>query len=479
MSDSALDEFRLACGAPDAYRLRVEAAGEHSDFTLSQPFAILGSSSRADVVVPDAKLRDRHAYFQFINGNLAFVDLSDDSGPLRVGWLEPGQAIDLGAATVRRLVDSDSIIDNGAQLLPAALPVDLPSVLFDVAGRGVKTAWRMKRPIAFIGSSFVCRIRLADGQVSRFHCALVNTPTGLWVVDLISTNGIKVDKRSVRFSKLLDGSELRICSFVISPRNRRPGGKARSTTRDSAWLPHGQPVTGDSDPAMPAAEPASDSIAAPVLIPQNESSATTQAALSPLVLELSTLQQRAFAQMQQQMADQFQQSMNLFVEAFWAMHREQSKQVRREFRQIRRLTKELEEIRRQLNDSQFRAAPAAPAADSPASPAPAAPASPTLEWKVPPAPATPPEVIAEPASTPKADPPQPPAAAKKAAAAASRAPRPTSPIRESPADMHGWLNQRVAEIQRQRQSSWQRIMNLLQGKSADTPPASPAPQPPQ
>jgi hypothetical protein len=44
--------------------------------------------------------------------------------------------------------------------------------------------------------------------------------------------------------------------------------------------------------------------------------------------------------------------------------------------------------------------------------------------------------------------------------------------------MHAWLHLRVNEIQKQRNSSWQRILNLIQGKSATKTPTSPSPTSP-
>jgi hypothetical protein len=151
------------------------------------------------------------------------------------------------------------------------------------------------------------------------------------------------------------------------------------------------------------------------------------------------------------MADQFQQSMSLFVDAFWAMHREQSEQTRKELKRIRRLTRELTRLQAEL-----------------AKIAPANTPQPDQSMSRPERPAAlpPPSEPVVPKS--KASRPLAPSGEKIHEAPHSSA-TPTAPIfqkpgAQSPADMHAWLSARVTQIQRERQSSWQRLMSLFQAK---------------
>ena len=53
--------------------------------------------------------------------------------------------------------------------------------------------WPMNRVMSLIGSANGCKFRLADPSVSPFHCSLLRTPLGLWVVDLLGPDGVSVN----------------------------------------------------------------------------------------------------------------------------------------------------------------------------------------------------------------------------------------------------------------------------------------------
>jgi hypothetical protein len=301
----------------------------------------------------------------------------------------------------------------------------------------------MKRPVDLIGSSSWCRIRLRDPDVSRFHCALVNTPDGLWAVDLLGRGGILFDGEPVRAAPLGENDSIRIASFTISARRESPIFEG--------------PSTATQQPAPSAATQASESttVTQPALWPLDDRSGR-DAANSPLIVQLSQLQHQMYLQMQQQLTEQFQHAMTLFVDAFWAMHREQSDMIRKELRRVRRLTQELSQLQSQLEKH------ATPNA-----------ASLTTQTAMLPA-ATPPPPASEQRSEPRPPPPEKPAS-KPRPAPKPRTPSAESPPAKTPAEMHAWLSERVATIQRERQGSWQKILNLLQGK---TTPPTPGPNKP-
>lgn len=461
-----MDEFLAACAAPERLRLTVEIAGGQMECALRQPFAIVGRDPRADIHIPDERLRSFHVYLQFINGRLAFVDLNHELPPFRGGWLDPGQRVEFGRLAIRAPDDLLVSGSNGPGQSETDSRGNLNQILFDVSSRNVRTTWRMKRPVALVGKSPICRIRLAGEQVSRIHCALVNTPVGLWAVDLKSTNGIAINGTPRPFGVLPNGSQLQVCKFVISPR------APAQTSPNPGMLPiRVLPVT---DPSAPADSATSISVQpqpsdsgffpAPLTIASSESPARlSEAEMAPIVLQLSKMQQQAFGQMQKLMAEQFQQSMSMFVDAFWAMQQEQSKQVRRELRQIRRLTRELTSLQTQITQLQVTGV-SGPARTEDSVPQPQR----IVEPAIPPAPNPSPSKTKTVIEKPQTD---------RTASPASKSP--SRPIRQSPADMHAWLNHRVARIQQKRQTSWQRLMSLLQGKSVPSgDPASSEPSEP-
>ena len=66
-------------------------------------------------------------------------------------------------------------------------------------------------PVAVLGRSRECDCVLADPNVSRRHAELRRNPTGDWeIVDLGSTNGIKVNDRRVDSTRLGPGDQVQI-----------------------------------------------------------------------------------------------------------------------------------------------------------------------------------------------------------------------------------------------------------------------------
>jgi hypothetical protein len=65
----------------------------------------------------------------------------------------------------------------------------------------------MSRALALIGRSTACQVRLMNPSVSNFHAAMVRTPSGVWIVDLLSREGIEVDGMCVRAARLEAGSD--------------------------------------------------------------------------------------------------------------------------------------------------------------------------------------------------------------------------------------------------------------------------------
>jgi pSer/pThr/pTyr-binding forkhead associated (FHA) protein len=64
-------------------------------------------------------------------------------------------------------------------------------------------------PTATLGRSRECECVLGDPNVSRRHAELRRGPTGDWqIVDLGSTNGVKVNGRQVDTSRLSPGDEV-------------------------------------------------------------------------------------------------------------------------------------------------------------------------------------------------------------------------------------------------------------------------------
>lgn len=420
-------EFLRACGGVGPLRLSVEASGgmaaEPRD--CAGPFAIVGRDPRSDVVLDHHDVGKRHAYLQLIGGRLFFVDLGSRSGvhrgeaKVRSGWLGPGEAIRIGPFALRapEARGRRALRGPGSILNPLEATGDLaddrPEMTLEFLRTGSEfVAWRMNRVLVLIGRSSECRVRLEGSGVSLFHCSLLRTHRGLWAVDLLGRGGVRVDGRPARFARIGEGSEFRVGSHRI----RLQSGTPPAVVGTLPALHGGQ--------GTPMTPPAFTTFGATT---SDRGQVSGLPGLSDSLLGHMTGQ---FGLIQQQMFDQFQQTMMMMAQMFGALHRDQADSVRAELDRLRQLNQDLAVLQGELIAR--RGATSPPAAD--------ATTPPTLE-----SPRGPVDARVTRSSFPQR---------READGAVS-------------ADaLHSQINGRIAEIQEERQGRWQRLIDLMMSRSS-------------
>jgi pSer/pThr/pTyr-binding forkhead associated (FHA) protein len=377
--------------------------------SFQQPYFLIGRDARCDLTLDDPRVSRRHAYVQAVGGRVLVMDLDSregvhwPAGPRASDWLDYDEPLRIGGASLQI---SPAPTDQAA-LVPKSTQLPRPesSVVFEVAGgaTGVRR-WSMTRPFALAGGANACKVRLHGADVSRFHCGLVKGPLGIWVVDLLSSCGTRVNGQKIFCTRLEDGDRLQIGSFVIRVWYEAPA----------------EPAAASLLPTVRYAAPAAD-----------------QSMLLPVINE--------FNLMQQQMMDQFHQTMLVMAEMFTSLHREQTGLVREEMEHLRRITQELTTLQAELaRQKAGEPAPAPTAAPVPVIPAENPEGEPTTTVAV-----EPPAVTAPPAEPVKFAP-------ANGQEAASPAP--------APADVHEWLNRRIVELQEERQGRWQKLLRFVRGE---------------
>jgi pSer/pThr/pTyr-binding forkhead associated (FHA) protein len=436
MTPPLLDPFRQACGAAELLTLECLSPDREVPElrTVEHPFVLLGRDRRNDLCLAERGVSLRHAYLQVIRGNLFFVDLGSRTGVSRdgrlrpFGWLVPGQTLRIQSFAVRLLQPvggkspaPDPPSRNPLDKRPPDAPLT-PAVTVEIlGGPSHRVRWRINRVLTLVGAGSACKVRLRDPRVSRYHCSLLHTAAGVWVIDLVSTEGTRINGQSIRWSRLADGDELEIGPYRIRASYDTPG----------PW----------SAPLPLAAAPAT------ALAPRAETTRTAPASLVPATAGLALRDQallvpllEQFQVMQQQTLDQFHQTMLMMAQLFTTLHREQMDLVRDELERMHRLTREIQELRGQL---------AGPLPDSRPPEAPRGKDTPTQgpEQKPP-----------EPAIPPSGSPPD-----VRPGASASP-PLPASAGTASDPSIHVWLSRRIAELNAEREGSWQKIKAFLVGK---------------
>jgi hypothetical protein len=337
-----------------------------------------------------------------------------------------------------------------------------------------KALWRMEGLIALVGRADACQLVLSDESVSRFHALLIRTSGGLWIVDLRARQGIRVNGVSVRWAWLDDGDALKVGQFSFKVRYDSPPDQiGRADVPLSAGEIGESP---DRSSGVPAVQPLDKGGRALALRAKKRAPVPAPRAATHTAQELRVLPQeptwqpagdippRQLAMWQQQMRamESFHNDMILMVQMFAAMHREHLSSVRDELDHVRQLTRELSDLQQGLLDAP---APAGKPARSGSDPAPGRP-----ESKPAPGPASsrgdrgvpekrPKTNRSSPAPETRQRPPTPPAPPKAVTDGLS-APIPP-PLEVDALGLHGALCQRIAELQKERQGYWRKILGSI------------------
>lgn len=230
--------LQRSLAAPPKLVLNVSHArrAEQRRVELETPFAVIGRGKEADISLKGSAISFRHAYIQPLMGNLFCVDLGSKTGlqwgrkRRSSGWLIDGASLTVGPYNIAPVADepvaddliepvddsSKSRCENPLQQWNGGLD-DYPRFQLTISnGRAEPFTAAIDRPITLVGRSDSCAVKLSDETVSRVHCSLVLTASGLWVIDLLGKTGVFVGENQPRCAPLEHGDRLRVGCFTIT-----------------------------------------------------------------------------------------------------------------------------------------------------------------------------------------------------------------------------------------------------------------------
>lgn len=259
MSDPLIARFADACGALGPLKLRVDLVGGGvlAEGSVAQPFTLVGRDDSCDVTLSDPDINPRHAWLQVLSGRVYVVDLGSRNGVAWAGgsrgsgWLDHGGAAKLGPFSVR--------LGAPVSTHPPALPPDYNPLAADPNarnrphaslefrnGKRARDRWGVNRLLTLVGRAPECKIHLTADDISLYHCGLVLTPHGLWVVDL-SGRGVVVNGERMRVAPLPHGAELWVGRFLIGCQMQPPSGAGAGPTPNPGSP---RPGTASADPGL-------------------------------------------------------------------------------------------------------------------------------------------------------------------------------------------------------------------------------------
>jgi pSer/pThr/pTyr-binding forkhead associated (FHA) protein len=461
-----MEEFRAACEMTTPLELGIQREGAAMlRAVITQPFLVIGRDPQADLRLNNTAVSIRHAYLQVIAGHVFFLDLGSrtrtlwEDTPIKSCWFCNGEVLRIGPYQVHLLQGGQDEEPSLASPLSRGSAAAPPGYVEFVNSSRAEPPFLLHRGLTLVGRAPNCKLRLGDVSVSRVHCCLLCTPVGIWVVDLLGRDGTLVNGTAVRYAPLQDQDLLKIGKFLLRVRYGMP-----ELPVSELLLPASR--TGRTDPARemsvrPNSAGSGNSLALPGSVPSaNRSGLIGPAQGQPLLESVLAPLVAQFGQMQQQMFDQFQQTVLMMGKMFHSLHRDQAQLIRQELEQLNELTQELCRLQGQMQTQ-------APA-EQPLLPAPQAKSPPESARNKPAKPAT--------RKAPRQTRTAPPAP-KKPPAAPSREPVASAPPTDeqlSPPEgltgdeVHAWLCSRIETVQRDRQRLWQKIVGFLMGKPPST-----------
>jgi pSer/pThr/pTyr-binding forkhead associated (FHA) protein len=264
MSQQPTDLFAASCGATVPLELNVSGPGLAGTErrTFEHPFVLIGRHETNCLRLDDAEVSRRHVYLQQLGGRVFCVDLGSRTGirwegePRPAGWLRPDERIQIGPFTLELAAATPAgagPVDFAAKLgdpLQDRMSAPLPQLTVEL-GNEVKSRLQLNRVLVLVGSSPECRVRLRDAGISRHHCSLVTTPEGVWVIDLLSGNGTRLNGQPTRWALVKDGDQLQVGPYTF--RVSHPAVSAETPRHDLSEIPAGTP--GSPAAEIPALTP--------------------------------------------------------------------------------------------------------------------------------------------------------------------------------------------------------------------------------
>ena len=204
---------------------------------ISRPYAVVGRSTSADLILPDQTVSLRHLYLQKFGNRLFACDLFSANGttvsqqPFLSGWVEPGGGLTIGPYTLH--TDEESAGSETPEPVP---PPDkfrpreggsdfygtLPEVSLELVGHPKQASWPINRVLTLLGRDSRCRITCGHESVSAVHAAFLLTQSGLWVVDLASRTGVIVNGEARTAALLPSGNEFRVGRYRLRAHMETP-----------------------------------------------------------------------------------------------------------------------------------------------------------------------------------------------------------------------------------------------------------------
>lgn len=202
---------------------------------LDRPFAVVTCDAAGRLHLSAGSGRQRILYLHGAENGVYVTTLmlpdSGGTGP-RGNWLQPADALRIAAARLRTWIEETEAIntadDTRVNLIAPSLRASCAAgleILLPSAGTQ-RIQRRLRRRLTVVGRGPQALVQIDDPSVSSVHCVLYQENDRLWVIDLESGAGTRVNGQVVSAVELFAGDVLQLGSVRI--RTLAPGHSPRA-----------------------------------------------------------------------------------------------------------------------------------------------------------------------------------------------------------------------------------------------------------
>ncbi len=196
--------------------ITVDGPGGRRTVEVDKPFARLGSHDSSEVLIPDKRIARRRFYFHATDEGVFCVNLTHSKKKLDQsrGWLNPDDTIKMGPYGISVRLAGDPEAEPGPKPQPDLEHRDTaadprPLLAMSIKGKEVDER-EVKRQLTVLGRRIPSTLRITSYSVSSAHCVLYWSSGLLWVVDLFSVNGTRLQGNKIEAAELPPGDILKV-----------------------------------------------------------------------------------------------------------------------------------------------------------------------------------------------------------------------------------------------------------------------------
>jgi pSer/pThr/pTyr-binding forkhead associated (FHA) protein len=190
----------------------LQPADQATRMAIRSDLTLIGRDEDCQVVIRSPGVSKVHCLLVRFGDRWVIRDLLSGEGtrlngqPITIAPIGPGDELQIGEQQIR--LDLAGAGPATDEVLPA-----LPAVM--LRGPDAEDALPIESVVTLFGSRAGCEIELSDDEIDPVHAAIVRTPEHVWLIDLVSGIGVRVNGKRVGRKPLRTRDRLELGPFAF------------------------------------------------------------------------------------------------------------------------------------------------------------------------------------------------------------------------------------------------------------------------